>query len=188
MAPGARKLNQRVEEVNILFERGLTDLCFAELEKAKQLALRYEKFPYYLILAQMELQYLAYLEFPHLSEAQVLSRQEKIRQVLEQEHLNHRHTALYEILCYRYLYQGSSRSTQQRERLNDLLLEEQQVSTCPHARSFASERAHLLFQSVYFLMTGEGEASLPLFYELNDLFEQNSSLCTLPLAQPAHSP
>lgn len=170
------KLVQLIEDVKILFDRGITALCFAELEKGKNLALRHEKFYYYLILARLELQYLTYLEFPHLSEAQVVSKQEKMREVLEQEQLINRHTALYEILFYRYLHRGMSRSQQQSEQLNDLLLEEHQVNIYPLACSFASDKVHLLFQSIYFLMTGNGEESLNLFYELNELFQQNTHL------------
>lgn len=165
-----------VQDVKILFERGLTALCFAQLDKGKALALHYEQFYYFLILGRLELQYLAYLEFPSLSEAEVVGKQEKLHQVTEQVQLIDRHTALYDILFYRYLHRGINRHEQQRERLNDLLLEEHQVNTYPMARSFASERVHLLFQSVYFLISGEGEESLALFYELNTLFEQHPRL------------
>jgi hypothetical protein len=55
-------LHQRLlgllQDVQILFHKGLAETGFEQLEKAKALALRHEQFPCYLLAAGLELQYL----------------------------------------------------------------------------------------------------------------------------------
>ena len=46
----------------------------------------------------------------------------------------------------------------------------------PNFESFNLKKNHLLFQSVYFMMTGDNKSSLSTFFELNTLFEVNRNL------------
>jgi hypothetical protein len=165
-----------VEEIDLLFGEGLVVAGLARLEKAKQMALRYEQFSLYLLLARMELQYLTGLEFPQVNEAGLVARQEKINEVLLHQLFINKHASLYEILLHRYFHRGPTRSPRESQRLNDLLLEEHQVSTTKRYASFESSKLHWLFQSTYFLMTGQYEQSLKLFGDLSRLFEKHKPL------------
>lgn len=170
------KLSNILGDVKILFNKGIFDLCFSEIEKAKNLALKYEKFGFYLIFARQELQYLTNLEFPNIDENILLKKQEEINSYLNHEIFINRHSSLYELLSYRYYKTGSVRNELESRKLNDLLLEESQVNSKKKYDSFESAKLHLHFQSTYFLMTGSANESLKLFGELNELFQKNKSL------------
>lgn len=170
------KLVNLLCDVKILFNKGMFELCFSELKKAKKLALRYEKFGFYVLFARQELQYLTYLEFPDTDENDLVNKQEKIQEVLNHELFISRHSSLYELLTYRYLQRGNVRNEKEVARLNDLLLEEFQVNASKKYNSFESDMLHLHFQSTYFLMAGSPDQSLQLFKELNILFQRNNSL------------
>ncbi|RDC61747.1 hypothetical protein [Adhaeribacter pallidiroseus] len=170
------RLMQRIQDIKILFNKGLLDLCFGELERAMELALKHEKFSYYLILARLELQYLTLLEFPDTDENALIAKQEKMNQVLHQEQWINRHSTLDEVLLHRYLHSGLARSQQEINKLDDLLLEEFQIISNKHYHSVLSQKLHLHFQSTYFLMTGNHPESLRLFYQLLHLFQEYSHL------------
>ncbi|WP_187262016.1 hypothetical protein [Pontibacter beigongshangensis] len=170
------KLINLLGDVRILFNKGIFELCFSEIEKAKNMAYRHEKFGYYLLFARLELQYLTSLEFPNTDETTLLEKQEKINDLLYHELFINRHASLYELLTYRYHKQGNVRSETESALLYDLLLEESQVSSTKKYSSFESDKLHLHFQSTYFLMSGSPEHSLQIFRELNDLFLKNKSL------------
>ncbi|MDQ3291862.1 MAG: hypothetical protein M3Q05_11300, partial [Bacteroidota bacterium] len=170
------RLMQRIQDIKILFNKGLLEMCFGELERAMELALKYEKFSYYLILARLELQYLTLLEFPDTDENALITKQEKINQVLNQEQWINRHFTLDEILLHRYLHNGPVRCQQEINKLNDLLLEEFQVVSNKHHNSVLSKKLHLHFQSTYFLMTGNPQESLHLFYQSLTLFKEHPHL------------
>jgi len=170
------KLINLLGDVKILFNKGIFALCFSEIEKAKKLALQYEKFNYYLLFARLELQYLTNLEFPGTEEVDLVQKQEKITELLYNELFINRHASLYELLTYRYFKQGNARSETEIAKLNDLLLEEFQVNATKKYNSFDSDKLHLHFQSTYFLMTGNPEQSLQIFKELNAHFQKNKLL------------
>jgi hypothetical protein len=170
------KLMNLVADIEILFAKGITEIGFAQLEKAMAVALQYEKFAHYLLLARMELQYLTQMEFLHMEEQELIARQEKINDILYHQLFINKHASLYEILLYRYFHQGYTRSQRDNERLNDLLLEEYQITTNKHYNSFESAKLHLHFQSTYFLMTGNYNESLKLYDELRQLFAQHKNL------------
>ncbi len=107
------QLMQRIQNARILFDKGLIDGCFEELTTGKELALRYEKFTYFLILARQELQYLTRLEFPDTDETELIEKQTRLSDILQQELAINRHSSLYEILLHRYLLTGTTRSARQ---------------------------------------------------------------------------
>jgi len=170
------RLMQRIQDVKILFNKGLLELCFGELERAMELALKYEKFAYYLILGRLELQYLTLLEFPDTDENALVTKQEKLHQVLHQEQWINRHSTLDEVLLHRYLHCGLTRNQQEINKLVDLLLEEFQIISNKHHHSVLSQKLHLHFQSTYFLMTGNHQESLRLYYQLLSLFQEHPHL------------
>lgn len=169
------KLLNIISDVRILFDKGILKLCFAELERGKKLAIKHEKYFLFLQLARTELQYITTLEFSHINEADLIKRQEKITDILYSELFINKHSSLFEILYHRYHDQGVMRSDQEIEKLNDLVLEEFQVNANERYHSFQSDKLHLHFQALYFMMTGNPEQSLKEFYQLNKLFEENAS-------------
>ncbi len=164
-----------IADVKILLNKGLLEVGFAEIERGKKIALTYEKFFYYLLLARMELQHLTLAEFPNVDENVLLEKQEKINSLLYEELYINKHASLHELLMHRYILNGEVRSDGEREKLNDLLLEEFQVNANQRYHNFQTDKLHLHFQSAYFLMTGEPEQSLQEFYKLNTLFENNQA-------------
>ncbi|MDX3916135.1 MULTISPECIES: hypothetical protein [Olivibacter] len=170
------RLSNLLGDIKILFDKGLYELCFSELDKAKKLALKHEKFAFYILLAKQELLYLTNLEFPGIDENALIQKQEKIVDLLYHELYISRHASLYELLMFRYQKNGNVRSELETTKLNDLLLEEFQVNAMNKYTSFESEKLHLHFQSIYFLMTGSPKQSLQIFEELNVLFQKNKQL------------
>lgn len=162
-----------VAEIQILFNKGLTTLCFSEINRGKKLALESEKFLFYLMLARMEQQFLSALQFPDIDEATLIGKQAKIKDVLLQESSVHEHSSLYELISYRYTCNGLVRSEIDSRKLNDLLLEEFQTNRTKLFRSYKSDKFHLHFQAIYFLMAGDATQSLKEFYALNSLLAEN---------------
>jgi hypothetical protein len=167
------KLVNLVADVRILFNKGLLKLCFAEIERGKKLAHKNEKFFYYLIFARIELQYLTMIDFPNVEESELLEKQEKINDLLYFELFINKHSSLFQTLSHRYVHQGTVRSETALQKLNDLLLEEFQISTNQRYSSFQADKLHLHFQCTYFLMTGAPEQSLEEYFKLHELFEKD---------------
>ena len=121
------KLMNLIQDSLILFNRGLISVSFEQLEKAKSLALEYEKFMFYILAARQELEFIIRQQFVGWDESKLIEKQEKIRELLEHELTVQQHASLYEVLLLRYWKTGVVRSLQESVRLNDLLLEEHQV-------------------------------------------------------------
>ncbi|MBT1711992.1 hypothetical protein KK062_27365 [Fulvivirgaceae bacterium PWU5] len=170
------RLSNLLQDSRLLYNRGLLKLSFDQLEKTKTLALQREKFMYYVLAARQELQYLVRSHFEGLDEFELLEKQKRITELLEQQTKIEQHSTLYEILLLRYWRNGMVRSQQEATRLNDLLLEEYQLLNGPGRKPFELQQLHLHFQSIYFQMTGNPEGSLPVFYDLDALFQQNHEL------------
>lgn len=83
-------------------------------------------------------------------------------------------------MYHRYLIDGVTRSQKEKEKLNDLVVSEMNIAGNPRYQSFELKKNHLLFQSVYFMMTGDHKSSLGTYYELSILFEENMQLWNNP--------
>jgi len=68
------------------------------------------------------------------------------------------------------------RNEAEKEKLNDLAFNELQANSGQSKDSFEAKKLHLLFQSAYFMKTANPKSSLKVYYELNDLFENNRKL------------
>ncbi|RRB00917.1 hypothetical protein [Larkinella rosea] len=170
------KLMNLIQDSQILFNRGLISVSFEQLEKAKSLALKYEKFMFYILASRQELQFSVRQQFVGWNETKLVEKQEKIRELLEHELTVQQHASLFEVLLLRYWKTGVVRSLQESVRLNDLLLEEHQVLTSQQVESFESQQLHLHFQSAYFLMTDDLEGSSRVLHELDRLFQCHQHL------------
>jgi hypothetical protein len=167
-----QKLLTIIADTKILFNKGLNELGFSEIERGKKIALKHEKFFPFLLLARMELHHLTLIEFPDLDESSLLAKQEKINAVLYDELTVNKYSSLYELLLHRYIHKGVIRSEDEQRKLNDLVLEEFQVNANQRFHNFQTDRLHLHFQSTYFLITGDPKQSLEEFYRLNALIEE----------------
>lgn len=170
------KLGNLLHDSKILSGKGFPEQALAVINKAKTLAITKERFLFYLILAKQELQLLSSQQFAGMNESNLIGTQQKMRELLEHETNLQQHASLYEILLLRYWKTGTTRSTLESARLNDLLLEEHYILNNQQLTSFESRQLHLHFQSVYMLMTSDTEGSLEAFYQLDRLFQENTQL------------
>ena len=164
-------------EIKLLFRKGLTDEAFCSITKYKSLAVKSEKFDYCFLIEKLELQHQNWHHFEDISDEEHLVKlQTHLRRHIQLELSLTDHSALYELLYFRYLQKGNILSDKDKEHLNDLVVTEMNLSGNQRFESFDLKRNHLLFQSVYFMMTGDHNSSLGTFYELNSLFEHNVHL------------
>ena len=61
-----------IQEIKILFDKSIYEECLKLVSKAKKLALKHEKYTYFLLIARLELQYITRLEFVDISEEELL--------------------------------------------------------------------------------------------------------------------
>lgn len=172
------RLINDLKDTQILHRKGFVKESFEYLDKIKQTALSNELYPCFLMAARLELQYLTRLQLAGLDEFELIKKQRKIEEILEHEMQVHRHSSLHEIILIRYWRKGTVNSLQEKTKLNDLLLEEYNILNNRNYRSFESQKLHLNFQSAYFMMIGDNEGSLKIFYELDSLFQRNTHLWT----------
>lgn len=170
------KLMNLFHDSRILYDKGLLKASFDQLDKIRTISIKREKFTYYILAARQEMQYLARSQFSGINEYELLEKHKTITDLLNQENRIHQHAMLYEVLLLRYWQNGMARSEEEAVRLNDLLLEEYQLLNSPGPKPFELQQLHLYFQSIYFQMTGDATESLKVFYELDDLFQQNKNL------------
>lgn len=171
------KLLFGILEIKLLFRKGLIDDAFKLLSKYKTLARKSEKYDYCALLEKLELQNQSNHQFEGIpDEAGLVSLQSRFRRNIQQELNLADHSALYELLYYRYLEKGNILSDNDKENLNDLVVSEMNLSGNQRFESFDLNRNHLLFQSVYFMMTGDHRSSLRTFFELDKLFERYAHL------------
>lgn len=170
------KIIAGIQEIKLLFRKGLTDEGFSRIEKLITLALGFEKFEYLIVLEKLKLHYLNKYQFGDISEDDLVKTQSQLRKHIQFELNLTEHASLYELLNYRFLTLGNARNAKDKEKLNDLVFTEMNLAGNHKFQSFNLKKNHLLFQSVYFMMTGDNKSSLGTFYELNELFEKNRTL------------
>lgn len=170
------KLITGIQEVKLLFRKGLTDEGFEKIEKLLKIAAEFEKFEYCIVLGKLKLHYLNRNQFGEITEDELLKIQNRLKKNIQFELNLSEHASLYELLNYRFVMHGITRSAKDKEKLNDLVFAEMNLAGNPRFQSFNLKKNHLLFQSVYFMMTGDNKSSLSTFFELNNLFEGNRNL------------
>ncbi len=164
------------QQIRFLFKRSLFDECFQMIKKYKAIALEYELFGHYLLLTKFEIKIYNQLEFSGIDEDLLIKKQAKIESVSRQQRAIENHTGLYNLITIRQIKQGPIRNETERERLNDLAFNELQANSGQSKESFEAQKLHLLFQSAYFMKTANPKSSLKIYYELNELFENNRKL------------
>lgn len=169
-----------ISKAGILFERDLLKEALTELEKAEKLAVHYENDSLILLIRRTELKYLSMYNFTGMTEKQVVDKQMKINEIMRYTRSANLHTQLYDILKYRSIYKGYIRSDKQKENLNDLILSELNLIANSSYKGFETEKLHLLFQSTYFLNSGNYKAAILLYQDLIILFDENKHMILNP--------
>ena len=164
------------QQAKFLFSRNLSDDAFQLIEKHKNMALEYELFSPFLMLAKLEIRLYNQLDFNDINENGIVKLQSRIESVSRQQRAIENHTGLYNLISLRQIKQGAIRNDAEKEKLNDLAFNELQAVSGQLKNSFEAQKLHLLFQSAYFIKTANPKSSLKVYYELNELFENNRKL------------
>ena len=164
------------QQAKFLEKRNLFDDAFQLIEKHKAIALEFELFSHFLLLAKLEIRFHHQLEFNDIDENKLVKLQAKIESVSRQQRAIENHTGLYDLISIRQIKQGTIRNEAEKEKLNDLAFNELQAVSGQVKNSFEAQKLHLLFQSAYFMKTANPKSSLKVYYELNELFENNRKL------------
>lgn len=173
-------LFNKIMKARVLYEKSLFDETFELLENVKQLSEKYENYHALLLAGRLELEYLLALNFPNLSEAELLKKQFKLNESLKFLRKVNEQSSLYEILKHRLLYKGYTRSLEQKNDLNDLVYSEISIVASLSLENFEISKLHQLFQSNYLISVGDYKSALRSFYELSKLFEANKHLWNNP--------
>lgn len=164
------------QQARFLNKRNLFDESLQLIRKYKTIALEYELFGPFLLLARLEIRIFNQLEFDRIDEDTLIRKQAKIESVSRQQRAIENHTGLYNLISLRQIKQGLVRNEDEKTKLNDLAFNELQAVSGQSKDSFEAQKLHLLFQSAYFMKTANPKSSLKVYYELNELFENNRKL------------
>lgn len=164
----------------VLYEKSIYQECFQIITKVQSEAIRFENFSILLIAQKMELDYLLSIDFPNISESELLNKQFRINDTLKKIRKINEHASLYELLKHRILHKGTVRSTKQKHEFNDLVVSEMSIVSSFGFENFETQKTHKLFQSNYLINVGDYKSALHSFYELNNIFEQNKHLLSNP--------
>lgn len=165
-------------KADLLFEKSLYEEGFLQIKKIKKKAAEKELHLIELLACRLELNYYSHLNFHKLDEKQLISLQMHMEDLIRQQKKERQHQNLYELIKFRFFYKGITKSIQQTTGFNDMVVSEMNLMNITQGASFQVEKAHLIFQSYYFLTTNDIASSLKVSYQLNELFENNTHLWT----------
>ena len=164
-------------DIQQLYKKGIYKEFLNQIEKFKELSLKYEKNYLYLEASYLEMEYFTRLNFPEISEDTLIDSQNKLKNTIDSTLKENEHLTLYQLLLHRFLNHGVARSDSDMMKLNDLVLTENALfGNGNFSDSFQSKQLHLLFQSVYFKVIGSPELSLEIYHDLDKLFQENKLL------------
>lgn len=170
------KLFNKILKARVLFEKSLFEEAFSFLESVKEEALRMENYHALLYASRLELDYLLFVNFPDITEVNLLNKHFKVNEILKIIRKINEQSSLYELLKHRIIYKGGIRSLKQKESFNDLVFSEMSISASSNVENFEISKLHQLFQSSYLIWIGDYKSALQSYYELNNLFEDNKHL------------
>jgi hypothetical protein len=172
-------LLHQIQEAKVLTERSLDNEAFKHIkkvrEKAAQLQLHWIEYYCY----RYELNYYSDNNFPGQMDDSLIRLQMKGKDVLKNLNHIHDHYSLYELLKFRLIHAGKIVSEEGKKKLNDLVLSEM-VLVGGKAKSFSSQKLHLLFQAYFFTDVGDYKSAVKSFYKLNQLLQDNLALLDNP--------
>ena len=164
----------------VLYEKSMYQECFQVLKKVKEKAVYYENHFALLVAQRLELNYLLTLDFEDMDEQKLLNKQYKMNNTLKSIRQLNEQSSLYELLKYRMINRGASRSLEETQKLDDLVTSEISIVASAGVENFEIKKNHQLFQANYFITVGDYKAAFNSFVELNNLFEENSHLWNNP--------
>ena len=164
----------------VLYEKSMYQECFQVLKKVKEKAVYYENYFALLVAQRLELNYLLTLDFEDMDEQKLLNKQYKMNNTLKSIRQLNEQSSLYELLKYRMINRGASRSLEETQKLDDLVTSEISIVASAGVENFEIKKNHQLFQANYFITVGDYKAAFNSFVELNKLFEENSHLWNNP--------
>ncbi|MFC3199311.1 hypothetical protein ACFOET_16940 [Parapedobacter deserti] len=167
-------------KARLCFERSIPGRAFKELQKASKLAAESQHYPVAYQAARMELTALSDLGFPGLSEQQLVDKQMRAKHTLQSLRQIHEHYSLYELLRHRLTNRKRPENGQREKQVNDLILSELSLSTRGSQHQFEPQKLHLLFQSFFFLHSGDYRSALRIFNALTKLTEANEPMWDYP--------
>lgn len=164
----------------VLYEKSMYQECFQVLKKVKEKAVYYENYFALLVAQRLELNYLLTLDFEDMDEQKLLNKQYKMNNTLKSIRQLNEQSSLYELLKYRMINRGASRSLEETQKLDDLVTSEISIVASAGVENFEIKKNHQLFQANYFITVGDYKAAFNSFVELKKLFEENSHLWNNP--------
>lgn len=164
----------------VLYEKSMYQECFQVLKKVKEKAVYYENHFALLVAQRLELNYLLTLDFEDMDEQKLLNKQYKMNNTLKSIRQLNEQSSLYELLKYRMINRGASRSLEETQKLDDLVTSEISIVASAGVENFEIKKNHQLFQANYFITVGDYKAAFNSFVDLNKLFEENSHLWNNP--------
>jgi hypothetical protein len=172
-------LLHQIQEIKVLTERSLDDEAFKQIRKVRQKAARFQLHWIEYYCYRYELNYYSDNNFPGLKDDDLIKLQMKGKDALKNLNHIHDHYALYELLKFRLIHAGKIVSEEGKKKLNDLMLSEM-VLVAGKAKSFSSQKLHLLFQSFFFTDIGDYHSAAKSFHKLNELLENNEAFLDNP--------
>lgn len=167
-------------KARLCFERSLPDQALKELKKTQKIAQESQDHLVHYLAARMKLTQIADTGFKGIGEQDLVTLQMQSRQSLLDLRQIHEHYSLYELLSHRLTYSSSILSEKDKKKLNDLVLTELSLITRRGKKDFEPKKLHLLFQSFFFMHTGEYKSALKVFKELNALIQANEAMWDYP--------
>jgi len=167
-------------KARLCFERSLPQQALKELKKTQKIAEENQDHLVNYLAARMKLTQLADTSFPGLGEQELITLQMQSKQSLINLRQIHEHYSLYELLSHRLTYSSGILSEKDKKKVNDLVLSELSLITRRGKHDFEPKKLHLLFQSFFFMHTGEYKSALKVFKELNALIQNNETMWNYP--------
>jgi hypothetical protein len=169
-------LFNQIERAKILFERKLVEESFEELEKTYEQARLYEDEVIQLLILRTQIRFHEKLDFTRISEQELASIHMKQLSLTKKSRIIDQHNFLYNTLRHRINHKGYITTLEKKEAFNDLIISELYLSANDHSVGFEEEKLHFLFQSTYFLETGNHLSAVRNYKQLIELFETNTHL------------
>ena len=167
-------------KAKLCLERSMPSRAQKMLKKAYAIATEHQNHSVAYQALRMESTALADLGFPGMDEQKLVDKQMKAKLTLQSLRQLHEHYSLYELLSYRLVKGALAIDEENDKKINDLILSELSLTNRGSQYEFEPQKLHLLFQSFFFIHTGDYRSSLRVFNELNKLFDANRTMWDFP--------
>lgn len=174
------QLSEHIQNYTILYKKEIYDECFKILDKAIKTALKYQVWYWLALLFRKQLDWYSQTNYFNLEEDELIGIQNEAEAVIEKCKSIHQHARLYELINLHHQQNGYQTKISEVRQTNELAFFEMQLFNKPRQLTYEVKKLHLLFQSIYFKVTGDKRSALRTLFELNELFENNSSLWNNP--------